>query len=236
MVNSHLLQRLEGMKQMLMGIHAGGGALSASSRGAEREAFVKSFLCEVFPPPFRFGTGDITDQDGRRPGQLDVVIEFPFVPSLPIQSGSPRLYLAEGVAAVVEVKSDVAAQWDEVISTAQSLRSITRSYGSGVSLGPRAPQNIPLYAVGYRGWKEFDSLERKLAELPAISGILVIESGHFSGRYDALTAEGKPYVFSYKRRGSAMALWGLASCIHHATSMITSKTKDIPRRYDEPDA
>jgi hypothetical protein len=189
-VNSHLLQRLEGMQQMLMAVHVAGGSLSNSSRGTEREAFIGSFLCEVFPPPFRFGTGDV----------------------------------------------DVAAQWDEVISTARSLREISRSYGSGVSLGPRAPEKIPLYAVGYRGWKEFDSLERQLAQHPEVSGILVIESGHFSGRYDALTAEDTPYVFSYKRHGSAMALWGLAGCIHHATSMITSKTKDVPRRYDVPDA
>jgi hypothetical protein len=235
-VNSHLLQRLEGMQRVLMGVHVGGGALSASSRGTERETFVTSFLREVFPPPFRFGTGDITDQDGQRTGQLDVVIEVPFVPSLPLQSGSPRLYLAEGVAAVVEVKSDVAAQWNEVIATARSLQAITRSYGSGVSLGPRATQKIPLYAVGYRGWKEFDTVERHLTQHPDVSGILVIESGHFAGRYDALTAEDKPYAFSYRRRASAMALWGLASCIHHGTSMITSKTKDIPRRYDLPDS
>lgn len=30
-----------------------------------------------------------------------------------------------------------------------------------------------------------------------------------------------------------MALWGLISCIHHALSMVTSKTKDVPRRYDK---
>ena len=233
--NPHLMRRLQGMQQILLGVHSGGDALTNSSRGTEREVFVNSFLKAVFPPPFRFGTGDVTDQAGRHSGQLDVVIEFPFIPSLPLQADSPRLYLAEGVAAVVEVKSDVAAQWEQVLSTAKQLRKISRNYGSGVSLGPRAPEKIALYAVGYRGWKDFDSVQSHFRDHPEVSGILVVESGHFYGRYDALTAEGDPYAFLYKRQDSAMALWGLISCIQHATSMITSKTKDITRRYDVPD-
>lgn len=231
--NQHLLSRLAGMQQMLLGVHSGGDTLSNSSRGAEREAFVNAFLSEVLPPPFRFGMGDATDQAGNRSGQLDVVIEFPLVPSLPLLSGSPRLYLAEGIVAVVEVKSNVKAQWKEVLSTAGRLAKLTRRYGSGVSIGPRAGPKIPLYAVGYRGWSDFDSVKKHFQEHPEVSGILVIESGHFCGRYGALTAEGKPYKYSYERPGSPMALWGLISCIHHAASMITSKTKDVPRRYDE---
>ena len=234
--NPHLLSRLTGMQQMLLGVHSAGDTLSNSSKGAEREAFVNAFLSEVLPPPFRFGTGEATDQAGNRSGQLDVVIEFPLVPSLPVLSGAPRLYLAEGIVAVVEVKSNVAAQWEEVLSTAKQLARLTRTYGSGVSIGARAGHRIPLYAVGYRGWSEFSSVKKHLQDHPEVSGILVIESGHFCGRYDALTAEGEPYIYSYERPSSPMALWGLISCIHHASSMITSKTKDVPRRYDEFDA
>jgi len=230
------MSRLAGMQQMLMGVHAAGGTLSNASKGAERDAFVNRFLSEVLPPPFRFGTGDATDQAGNRSGQLDVVIEFPLVPSLPVHAGSPRLYLAEGIVAVLEVKSDVAAQWNEVLGTAAQLERLTRVYGSGVSIGPRAGLRVPLYAVGYRGWSNFAVVKKHVQDSPAVSGILVIESGHFCGRYDALTAEDKPYVYSYERAGSPMALWGLISCIHHAASMITSKTKDVPRRYDEFDA
>jgi hypothetical protein len=151
-------------------------------------------------------------------------------------SGSPRLYLAEGILAVVEVKSNVATQWKEVLSTAGKLRTLVRAYGSGVSIGPRATEAIPLYAVGYRGWSDFDTIKRHLEEHPEVSGILVIESGNFCGRYDALTAKSKPYIYTYERAGSPMALWGLISCIHHAASMVTSKAKDVPRRYDEYDA
>jgi hypothetical protein len=145
------------------------------------------------------------------------------------------LYLAEGIVAVVEVKSNVASQWDEVLATAGQLTTLSRAYGSGVSIGPRAGPKIPLYAVGYKGWTDFASLKNRLEANPEVSGILVIDSGHFIGRYDALTAEDKPYVFSYEREGSPMAFWGLVSCIHHAASMTTSKAKDVPRRYDEVD-
>jgi hypothetical protein len=223
------------MQQMLIGVHSAGDTLSTSSRGAEREAFVNAFLRELLPQPFRFGMGDATDQVGNRSGQLDVVIEFPLVPSLPLLSGLPRLYLAEGILAVVEVKSNVATQWKEVVSTAGQLAKLVRIYGSGVSIGPRATSTIPLYAVGYRGWSDFDTIKQHLQEHPEVSGILVIESGHFCGRYDALTADGVPYVYSYERPCSPMALWGLISCIHHAASMVTSKAKDVPRLYDECD-
>jgi len=122
MANSHIRNRLEGIRQMLMGAHHAGGPLSSASKGNEREAFINGFLAEVLPPQFRFGSGDATDQSGVKSGQLDIVVEYPFVPSLPIVSGkSPRLYLAEGIVAVIEVKSDVGEQWGEVTETAGQL-------------------------------------------------------------------------------------------------------------------
>jgi hypothetical protein len=50
---------------------------------ARTETFVHSFLSEVFPTPFRFGTGDVTNT-GAKSGELDVIVEYPFSPSLPI--------------------------------------------------------------------------------------------------------------------------------------------------------
>ncbi len=223
------------MQQMLMAVHSAGTGMSSASKGNERDSFVNKLLREVLPSPFRFGTGDATDRHGHRSGQLDVVIEFPLMPSLPSHEGSPRLYLAEGVLAVLEVKSDLAAQWHQVVETADKLATLTRHYGSGVSIGPRAGPRIPLYAVGYRGWQDFDRVKERFESSPHISGILVIEHGHFCGKYDALTAQGAPYVFSYERASSPMALWGLISCIHHASSMVSSKTKDATKNYDDND-
>jgi hypothetical protein len=97
MMNKYIVDRLTGIHQMLMGAHRAGKPMSSSSKGSEREAFVDLFLSQVLTPQFRFGSGDATDQEGRRSGQLDVVVEYPFVPSLPIVgSMKPRLYLVEG--------------------------------------------------------------------------------------------------------------------------------------------
>ena len=219
---------------MLMGAHHAGGSLSSASKGNEREAFINGFLSQVLPPQFRFGSGDATDQNGVRSGQLDIVVEYPFVPSLPIVAGrSPRLYLAEGIVAVIEVKSDIAQQWDEVMTTANALASLKRNYKyqSGVSIGPRAPEKIPLYAVGYAGWKGFETVKSHVDNAKDINGVLVIEHGHFVGLYEYLDEAHKSHTFTSSSQSSSMALWGLICCIHYAGSMVTSATKNVPKLY-----
>lgn len=232
MANQHIKSRLDGMQQMLMAAYKSSISLSNASKGYERESFVNGFLAEILTPQFRFGTGDITDVGGSRSGQLDIVIEYPFVPSLPLVAGrSPRLYLAEGVVAVVEVKSDISSQWDQVIKTAKSVANLKRNYGSGVSIGPRAIEKVPFYAVGYKGWSNLDHVCAKLSETPDVNGVLVIESGNFCGKYTYKDADDNPVIFSRSSKGSSMALWELITCIHHAGSMVTSTTKEVPSLY-----
>jgi hypothetical protein len=233
-LNDHLKSRLEAMQRMLLGAYSAGNFFGNVTKGAEREAFLNSFLAEILPPPFRFGMGEATDQAGRKSGQLDIVVEFPFVPSLPLISGrSPRLYLAEGIVAVIEVKSNLAAQWSQVAETAASLAKLSRKFGSGIAFGPKAGERIPLYAVGYIGWKEFKVLKQNVLETPEVSGALVIESGNFIGRYDFIGGDNKADTYRYERESSPMALWGLISCLSFAGSMVASTAKDVPRKYDD---
>lgn len=223
MINPHIMERLAGIHQMLMGAHQAGNPMSASSKGTEREAFIDRFLSQVLTPQFRFGNGDATDQDGRRSGQLDVVVEYPFVPSLPIVgSHSPRLYLAEGIAAVIEVKSDVSAQWPEVDGTISRLSPLRRQYRSGLSFGPQAnPHSIPLFVVGYTGWKTLDPLVSRL-QPGAIEGILVINSLLF-----ASTDE----FFGVRTTGTPAALWAFIACIHLAAGMAGTTASRVPIQY-----
>jgi hypothetical protein len=93
MPNRHVLERLAGIQQILMGVHHAGTPMTAATKGAERAAFIDNFLGEVLPTVYRFGTGDATDAAGRRSGQLDVVVEYPFAPSLPAFRGGARLFL-----------------------------------------------------------------------------------------------------------------------------------------------
>ncbi len=235
MTGDPIKERLSGIQQMLLGARAAGLSLSSATKGREREVFVNGFLAEVLPPHFRFGSGDAIDHKRRRSGQLDIVVEYPFLPSLPLVMGrSPRLYLAEGIVAVIEVKSDVASQWSEVEATAQQLLPLQRAYGyeGGISIGPRAMPSIPLFAVGYGGWKTFETVHQHVDATKGINGVLVIEHGHFSGTYPYLNEKGEAQPpFARQAKGSPLALWELITCIHYAGSMVTSATKNVPKKY-----
>jgi hypothetical protein len=89
MPNAHVIERLAGITNILMGVHQASGPLTAMTSGEERQAFIESFLANVLPPIYRFGRGDCTDAAGRRSGQLDVVVEYPFSPSLPSVGNAP---------------------------------------------------------------------------------------------------------------------------------------------------
>ena len=221
MAYQHLAQRLAGIQAVLKGVHSAGATLSSATRGSEHAAFIDEFLSKVLPPNCRFGDGDATDQDGRRSGQLDVVVEYPWIPSLPVLGATrPRLYLAEGIAAVIEVKSNVSDQWQEVLATAGQLGTLRRKYGSGFTAGWQPTQWVPLFAAGYTGWKNKDALQQHLQDGP-IDGILVIDPGLFvsASEFGGVIADG-PW-----------ALWGLIACVHQATSVLSSIACGVPIRY-----
>jgi hypothetical protein len=218
--NAHVLQRLEGIQTQLLGTYQAGRSISSTTKGLERETFINSFLSEVFPTPFRFGTGDATDIHGAKSGQLDVVIEYPFAPSLPIVgSRTTRLFLAESVAAVIEVKSDVASQWNEALRTASALEPITRSFQSGMSFGPQF-QRIPLFVVGYTGWKNVQTVQSNLENATGISGVLVIDAGIFVASPE----------FNITVQPGPWSLWGLISCLHLATQSLQAASTE-PFQY-----
>lgn len=212
MKNDALSTRLDGIQKSLVGMYGGGGGVSSASRGQEREQFIKTFLREVMPPGYRFGTGDAIDTHGNQSGQLDIVVEFTFLPSLPLVSQGPRIYLAEGIAAVLEVKSNVAAQWNEVVETATRLRALRRVFQvpGFTPFGPPS-ETIPLFAVGYTGWKSLDTLIEK-ANSGVVDGILIVDEGLFSSRKD--------YPNGLHVNNDSAALWALVCCLHAATTSV----------------
>lgn len=172
--NQAILRRLAGIQKALVGLHEAGNGreVSNSTRGTDREKFIDIFLSQILPPNFRFGSGQITDLAGKVSGQVDVVVEYPFLPSIPILEKSSRLYLAEGVVAVIEVKSNLKNQWHQVKKTSEQLKVLRRSFGSSNINIP----HIPLFAVGYKGWSQMETLKSKLEE-NVVDGILVIGDG-----------------------------------------------------------
>lgn len=178
MPNQHVLQRLTGLQSILKGVHQSSVGLSTATTGQERAAFIDEFLSKVLPPIYRFGTGDATDANGKRSGQLDVVVEYPFSPSLPIVgAGQTRLYLAESAAAVIEVKSNLSSQWSDVVRTANALAPLQRSFGATMSFGASPTSRIPLFAVGYTGWATMPALQNNFINAAHVDGALVIDAG-----------------------------------------------------------
>lgn len=221
MPNDHVVRRLEGIWAQLQSAHLAGAGLSSSSKGREREAFVDLFLKSVYPPIYRFGSGDVTDAAGHKSGQLDVVIEFPFGPSLPsVGSDQVRLYLAESVAAVVEVKSDLANQWSEVRRTASQLAPITRSFGAAMIMGNPPSNHVPLIAVGFKGWSTIETLARHVDDTPGVEAALVVESGLFASS----TGTGS------WRAGGVAALWAMICFTHFQLNALQSASTD-PLQY-----
>ena len=227
MANEHVRERLAGIRKMIMAQYEAGREMSSTSKGRERELFVDQLLKSALPPPFRVGDGDVTDVSGTMTGQLDLVVECFQWPSLPVIMGGSRLYMAEGVAAVVEVKSDVADQWKEVEETARKVKSLSRKYARMISGGkpPEALATIPVYAVGYAGWKKAETVEAKVSS-GLVDGVLVLDTGIFSfakntGEPDSVTGD--------------WSLLGFLRALHSATRNVTSALFDPGWYYAEDD-
>jgi hypothetical protein len=215
MPNQYVIQRLAGIRNILNGVHQASAPMTNNTSGAEREAVIDNFLSAVFPNQFRFGTGDATDINGNRSGQLDVVIESSKSPSLPsIPASNSRLYLAESISAVIEVKSTISTQWNQAVHTANQLSPLTRNFGATMVIGAQPTPDIPLFVVGYTGWNQMQTLQNHIDDSPNIDGILVINEGLFlsSNRFGGIQATGD------------WALWGLITCIHQAVSTLKASS------------
>lgn len=186
-MNQLLLNRLEAIQQSLRAHHNGGKGMPSAMVGSERERLIGEYLSQVLPSIYRFGTGSITDSLGVVCGQIDTVMETPFGPSFPMPSGKEKLYPAESVASVIEVKSNLCSQWDEIESVVSQVKKLRRYMGPGKRhvIPEFEPHfRIPCYAVGYTGHKTLRGLYRRLLSTTEDSrpnGVLVIDSGCFVG-------------------------------------------------------
>lgn len=191
-MNKHIERRLQAIQQSLLAHYRGGSGLPNALIGSEREHLINDYLSELLPPIYRFGRGAITDATDEISGQLEVVMELPLGTSFPLLAGTERLYLAESVAAVIEVKSNLSSQWSEVEETIRKVKVLQRdirqssamllesSHGPIVEAGPK----IPCYAVGYHGYKSLQTLQDRLSSTPIESqpdGVLILDSGCFLG-------------------------------------------------------
>ena len=71
-MNHQLEERLKGIRKILKAHYDAGLSLPAAAKGAEREVLVKEFLSKVFPAPYRFGCGAVTNGGYDHIGSHDV--------------------------------------------------------------------------------------------------------------------------------------------------------------------
>jgi hypothetical protein len=222
-MNRHVRARLEASRRLLMAAYEGGVGLSSATQGRERE-----------------GSGDITDSLGWKTGQIDVVIEYPFLPSLQ-SPGLERLYLAESVAAGLEVKSDLSKKWDEVVEAAKAVKRLTRSPRVTGMYGGSPPTRVPLFAIGYTGWKSLETLVQKVQD-GAVDGILIIDAGLFASTLqrviDPADSRGDSgdliAAYSITAGEGAKAFWAFLCCLSEALHGMTLIGRVFPA-YAQPE-
>jgi hypothetical protein len=206
-MHEQVSKRLGGIQKILMAHHRSGSALPSAAKGSDREMLVREFLARVFPAPYRFGSGAVTDANGRSSGQLDVVVEWPFSASFPTPGARERLYLAESVAFVIDVKSDLASHWAEVERSLAKVRRLQRRWLGHVGVGqngqlrffPPGVSRIPTVAVGFVGYAGVDRLRRRVLrteEARRPDAALVIESGAYVG-WGGVTGIGTTGIFLF---------------------------------------
>jgi hypothetical protein len=221
--NEYLTARLDGIRASLLAQHLGGRGLPNSTIGSERETFLREFLAKVFPSNFRFTRGAITDSNGLISGQIDIAVEYPFLPSFPMPTSEERLLLAESVAAIIEVKSDLVGQWSQVQSTVRAVKPLKRKWkgstslrGGAIGFDGDSESSIPIIAVGYRGHTTLDGLQQRMDTTPELDrpdAAFVIDSGCFTGL--GCTAHG------------VYGLYGFCIVLSRLTAAVAAAESDI---------
>lgn len=220
MRNKTLETRLDAIWHTLMAQSKASTGMSSASKGAERETFLSQFLSWALQPNLRVSTGDIIDCYGAQSGQVDTIIEYSFMPSLPMTDGGPRLCFAENICASIEIKSNLSGQWNEVISTTNKIKALRRRYGDYDHPLTDGVEEIPMIAVGYKGWKTSETIQEKLNE-SNIDAIFVIESSIFIGKWREN---------SIKSNTPAGSFLAFMEFIHRLTNVVGADT-DLSNYY-----
>lgn len=156
---------------------------------------------------------------GKGSGQLDVIIENSHFPCVAAPSiADVRLVLAEGVSSVVEVKSTLPSQWEQVLATRDKLLPLRRKYREGSITRGSVPDRVPFYIFAYQGWNQLDTVKSKIQE-EGIDGILILDPQPlFAGRI---------YGTEIQMGTEENALWAFICAIHFNATQILDATCDL---------
>lgn len=131
-----LSEYFEKYANILKVLHEASSLQEASDNlGANRECFHNNFLSKVLPKRLIVEKGEIWDAHGNKTGQLDTIIIRDDSPKLTFE-GERDTFLAEGVFAVIEVKSNLAREkLREAGNTLKKVRDLQQEYPGMMSGG-----------------------------------------------------------------------------------------------------
>lgn len=138
-------------------------------KGSLREAGIRRAIEHSLPGVVHLYSGEIIDPCDRQSGQLDGILVHSSRPALATGADEDRIVPIEGVVAVLESKSNMESQWDQVIGTWEKLRNlrVTRHPPASIFTSPEPAQgrDIPFYVLAREGWKTSQTLAGKANEL-----------------------------------------------------------------------
>jgi len=141
-----------------------------AAMGASRETAVMRALRHSIPSVAAIHSGEVIDPYGGQSGQLDGIVVHATGSALATTPDAERIALAEGVIAVIESKSTLTSQWDDVKLTCSKVAKLRRPAAMGISVGgfPQPSEaRIPFVAIGRTGWAKADTLKEKAVDLSA---------------------------------------------------------------------
>lgn len=201
--------------------------------GFERELLVERLLSQIMPPTTRYGSGVLVGPTGKSTGQLDIVLETKASISFPVTTGRQRLYLADTVAAVIEVKSDLRKQEKAAFRQLDGVLKITTESANtpltadSCADAPMKWTPVPRYLVTYKGPTRkgldrmvFRNCGNKRRQFP--TGILCLKPAYFWGH-------GPPDQPSLDAEGEATALFAFLANLSMWLAERGQKQPDLMR-------
>ena len=118
--------------------------------GSIREAIIRDFLEKAFPKKFVVGTGRIFDFANVSSPQSDVIVYDESMPVLSYTKGTSH-YMAEGVLAHIEVKSNLTkSELKKSLTNVGKIKNLKLSIKEVMTMGSLR-NSIPSFVVAFSG-------------------------------------------------------------------------------------
>jgi hypothetical protein len=135
MAHARLINFFNGVVRELRGAYVKSEGAPAACKGSLRERGIRRAIEHSLPTIASLYDGEIIDPFGGQSGQLDGIVVHATGSALATAPDDSRVALAEGVLAVIESKSNLTGQWDEVLSTWEKVSRRRRDLRGVVMIG-----------------------------------------------------------------------------------------------------